>query len=137
MKRLLAIPVIAMALGLAACGQSAQEKYSKAINADVQKAGSQIIAASQKVSATSSNGTDDTALSNAANDLRALARQINALKVPKGVESDNAALASEITGFAAQIDAAAHGGKPADLVSNTKLTVGRIKATIAQINGDL
>lgn len=133
MKRLLAIFVIAMALGLTACGgPSPEEKYSKAVNTDVQEAGKKIIAASQQVSSSSDDATDKAALSDMAGDLKALARQVGDLKAPQSVESDNAELASEINTLASELD-----GKPADVVADTKLTVGRIKATIASINGDL
>jgi methyl-accepting chemotaxis protein len=132
-KRLLAILVIAMALGLAACGgPSPEEKYSKAVNTDVQQAGKQIIAASQQVSSSSDDAADQAALDDMAGDLKALARQISALKPPQRVEADNAELASEISTLAAKLD-----NKPDDVVADAKLTIGRIKATIAAIDGDL
>jgi hypothetical protein len=138
MRKTIVVFALLASLTLAACGgPSESEKYTKAVNKQVQEVGNTLISSSQLVSATSSAAQDREALASQADELRQLARDIGKLDHPSSVDAGNAELVAEINAYAQQVDEVASGGKPEGLVANTKLTVSRIKATVEQINGSL
>lgn len=135
MRKFLAIPVLAFALAVSACGgPSAREKYTKAVNAKVNAAGAMIIRGAQGVDATSGQGGYQHATLVQAVALERLARDLSRIKPPGNVSGPHAELVSEINNYAREVKSTR---SPQDLVANTRLAVGRLKAIITQINGSL
>lgn len=123
---------MALALVLAGCGgPSERQKYTKAVNADVQAAGAKIVSSSQQINAQSQKPNDSAAVMSQSASLRELVTELSKLKAPGDLDALNNELVSEIQSYAASVAR----DDPTQLAADTKLAQSRIKATIAQMNG--
>lgn len=128
-----------LAVALAGCGSSGpspSEKYAAAVNTATTTFGTQIIAASQRVTPDSDKAADGDALTQEADAFRHLGDALGKIKAPDSVNGQHAQLRTEVADFANTL-ANADPADPKALQQSTDLAVGRIKATITSINGSL
>jgi hypothetical protein len=132
-KRTIAALGILVALTASACGgPSKQEKYARAVNADVEQFGQSVIGQARRVGP--SHPDEQQAVINEAQAADALARDLARLKPPKSARGEHAQLVSVVRGYAGALRQAR---SPLAVSQATRLAIGQVKAVVAQINGSI